>query len=106
MTRIAASRPGSVGPTILTPASASLPGSACTGDPDAMFQGEDESRAAWAMRQVALVESVCGICPVKWICRREAIERGERDGVWGGLTQDELRALVAAARKRELGVAA
>lgn len=106
MTRIAASRPGSVGPTVLTPASASLPGSACTDEPDRMFQGEDEPHAAWVLRQAALVEAVCGICPVKWICRREAIERGERHGVWGGLTEDELREVRSIVRKRGLGVAA
>lgn len=28
--------------------------------------------------------SICDGCPVAWICLSEALDRGEREGVWGG----------------------
>lgn len=43
-------------------------------------------------------EVICGPCPVKDACRQDALDRGERHGVWGGLTS---RQLAAAANRRK-----
>jgi WhiB family transcriptional regulator, redox-sensing transcriptional regulator len=37
---------------------------------------------------------VCGGCPVRVECLTFAVETGQRDGVWGGIPQAELRRLV------------
>jgi WhiB family redox-sensing transcriptional regulator len=33
---------------------------------------------------------ICRSCPVMAECRNEAIDRGERNGIWGGLAPDEI----------------
>lgn len=40
--------------------------------------------------------AICARCPAKDACREYAITNGETEGVWGGLTETELRQLVAA----------
>ncbi|MDL5205087.1 WhiB family transcriptional regulator [Streptomyces sp. ALI-76-A] len=44
-----------------------------------------------ARAQVFAAKRVCDACPVREQCREWAIESGERWGVWGGMSQDELR---------------
>ena len=34
-------------------------------------------------------KDTCALCPVSDYCLREALERGEQHGVWGGLMADE-----------------
>jgi alkanesulfonate monooxygenase SsuD/methylene tetrahydromethanopterin reductase-like flavin-dependent oxidoreductase (luciferase family) len=103
MTRIAGRRPWSVGPTVLTPASHTLPGAPCKqAQPDEWFQGDGERTEEWAARQHDLIATYCHACPLMWKCRANALKRGEVFGVWGGMTEDELRSR----RKRALGVAA
>lgn len=36
-------------------------------------------------------KAVCADCPVKLKCRRDALDRGELYGVWGGLDPNELQ---------------
>ncbi|WP_063752622.1 WhiB family transcriptional regulator [Streptomyces sp. NRRL S-350] len=36
----------------------------------------------------------CSVCPVSLRCLAGALERGERHGVWGGMSEPERRALV------------
>ncbi|MFF1467973.1 WhiB family transcriptional regulator [Streptomyces mirabilis] len=38
-------------------------------------------------------KSFCRGCPVQMRCRTDALNRGEEHGVWGGLDEDELRAV-------------
>lgn len=38
-------------------------------------------------------KSICAQCPVRPECLGEAVDRGERFGIWGGLTPEELRLL-------------
>ena len=40
---------------------------------------------------VAPARAVCGSCPVADPCLHDALERGERWGVWGGQTELERR---------------
>ncbi|MDI9836217.1 WhiB family transcriptional regulator [Streptomyces sp. KAU_LT] len=42
---------------------------------------------------------LCRGCPVQMRCRTDALNRGEEHGVWGGLDEDELRAVRTVRRK-------
>lgn len=44
-------------------------------------------------RQVTEAKRVCGRCPVQHECLQWAMETGQDAGIWGGLTEDERRAL-------------
>lgn len=55
-----------------------------------------DSRAFFASgchsrEQVHAAKRVCAMCPVQDACRDYAITTGERNGVWGGMSQKELR---------------
>ncbi|MPZ85231.1 MAG: WhiB family transcriptional regulator [Actinophytocola sp.] len=54
-------------------------------DPEAFFPDAGGS--------VRAAKAVCAVCPVQLECRRYALERGERFGVWCGLSEFERRAL-------------
>lgn len=59
----------------------------CAGmDQRAFFATGNHARA-----QVFAAQRVCATCPVRTECRNWAIESGERWGVWGGMSQHELR---------------
>lgn len=60
---------------------------ACAGmDTRAFFSSGNHARA-----QVFAAKRVCQSCPVKQDCANYAIDTGERFGVWGGMSQQELR---------------
>ncbi|MFJ8049858.1 WhiB family transcriptional regulator [Streptomyces luteogriseus] len=60
---------------------------ACAGmDPRAFFSIGNHARA-----QVNSARKVCATCPVREQCASWAIETGESNGVWGGMSQQELR---------------
>ena len=44
-------------------------------------------------------KAICARCEVRQPCLEFAIAAGERFGIWGGLTTQERRALVAARRR-------
>jgi len=46
-----------------------------------------------ALRQIEKAKVVCGRCEVIETCLSWALESGKDDGVWGGLSADERRAL-------------
>jgi WhiB family transcriptional regulator, redox-sensing transcriptional regulator len=46
-----------------------------------------------ALAQLAEAKRVCGTCPVMGECLRWALETGQDDGVWGGTSEDERRAM-------------
>lgn len=58
-------------------------------DPEAFFPGKGGS--------VRAAKRICSRCPVQQSCKRYAIETGQKDGVWGGLSANELRAETRAA---------
>ncbi|MFI8434772.1 WhiB family transcriptional regulator [Streptomyces sp. NPDC079020] len=53
-----------------------------------------------ALVQTADAKAVCANCPVREPCLRWALENGQDSGVWGGLGEDERRALKRRARRR------
>lgn len=67
---------------------------ACRGskDPDLWFADGDDAMAR-ADRRTA--KEICGRCTARHECLTGALERDERAGVWGGLTYDERRGLIA-----------
>lgn len=46
-----------------------------------------------ALMQIAEAKSVCWRCPVTESCLQWALESGQDAGVWGGMSEDERRAL-------------
>ncbi|GAA3843571.1 WhiB family transcriptional regulator [Sphaerisporangium flaviroseum] len=46
-----------------------------------------------ALMQIEEAKQVCHSCPVSEPCLKWAIESGQDAGVWGGLSEDERRAL-------------
>ena len=72
---------------------------ACRGaDPELFFPPTDE--------EAAVAKSYCATCPVRVTCLAFSIERNERFGVWGGLTEKERARLTPAAREQILRQAA
>ena len=46
-----------------------------------------------ALMQIEEAKAVCRRCPVMDTCLARALESGQDAGVWGGLSEDERRAL-------------
>jgi WhiB family transcriptional regulator, redox-sensing transcriptional regulator len=59
-------------------------------DPELFFPNGNSGPA---LIQIEEVKAVCNRCPVVDACLRFALENGMTAGVWGGLTEDERRAL-------------
>lgn len=53
-----------------------------------------------AVAQVAEAKAVCNRCPVREICLSYALTTGQDAGVWGGLSEEERRALRRGVRRR------
>ncbi|MFJ1896165.1 MULTISPECIES: WhiB family transcriptional regulator [unclassified Streptomyces] len=53
-----------------------------------------------ALVQTEDAKAVCRGCPVRAECLRWALENGQDTGVWGGLGEDERRALKRRSRRR------
>ena len=46
-----------------------------------------------AVQQIEAAKAVCQRCPVTDACLQWALESGQDAGVWGGMSEDERRAL-------------
>ncbi|MBC7550665.1 MAG: WhiB family transcriptional regulator [Cellulomonas sp.] len=46
-----------------------------------------------ALHQIEQAKAVCHRCPVLETCLKWALESGQDAGIWGGLSEDERRAL-------------
>ncbi|MGA8463478.1 MAG: WhiB family transcriptional regulator [Trebonia sp.] len=68
-------------------------------DPDLFFP---IGTAGPSADQITRAKEVCRACPVRTPCLGWALERGVEHGVWGGMTEEERRALrvVIAGRRR------
>lgn len=74
-------------------------------DPDLFFP---IGNTGPALLQIEDAKAVCRWCPVIDRCLQWALESGQDAGVWGGLSEDERRALkrrAARARSRQGGAA-
>ena len=57
-----------------------------------------------ALAQIEKAKAVCARCTVTEVCLQYALESSQDSGVWGGLSEDERRALKRrAARARRAG---
>lgn len=57
-----------------------------------------------ALHQIEQAKAVCHRCPVLQTCLEWALESGQDAGIWGGLSEDERRALRRrTARQRRAG---
>lgn len=65
-------------------------------DPELFFAGGESGPTQAALQRA---RAVCSGCPVRMDCLEYALETGPRYGIWGGMTQDEIRAL---RRRRKL----
>ncbi|MGW1785430.1 WhiB family transcriptional regulator [Streptomyces sp. NPDC002143] len=59
-------------------------------DPDLFFP---VGHTGPALDQIDEAKAVCGRCPVMEQCRDWAVEAGQVEGIWGGMTETERRAL-------------
>lgn len=66
-----------------------------TTDPE-LFYDPDKPRS-WADQQRAMKDAlaVCAECEVKASCLVEAVENGERFGIWGGTTERQRAPMIA-----------
>jgi WhiB family transcriptional regulator, redox-sensing transcriptional regulator len=79
-------------------------GAACLdADPELFFPIGTASAAA---RQAQEAKRICRACPAQAPCLAWALENGVTDGVWGGRTAEERRALRSQRRRAGAGLAA
>jgi WhiB family redox-sensing transcriptional regulator len=72
---------------------------ACRGQPVGLFYGPDgETGQARAERETHAKAFCYRPCPVRTACLDDALDRGVKSGVWGGLNGDER----AAERRRRM----
>ena len=73
---------------------------ACHGLPPEVFfppeEGEGRS-TAWTPEPA---QAVCAACPVRLDCRAWALATRQKHGVWGGMTEEQLRRRIGAPRRR------
>jgi WhiB family transcriptional regulator, redox-sensing transcriptional regulator len=71
---------------------------ACAGVPTSIFFPPDHpERRAERERREGLAKAVCATCRVRPQCREYALRMREPHGVWGGLSEDDRRSMLAAA---------
>lgn len=68
-------------------------------DPELFFPVSEIGPGA---RQTAEAKAVCARCPVREACLHYALDHGLDDGIFGGTTERERRALARARPRREL----
>ena len=88
----AATGAGGVGrPAVLGGAGRCWPRVACEGMGDLPFFGPDAERADSRARRVGRAKAICATCPALLQCRAFALRTGQAFGIWGGLSEEELR---------------
>ena len=71
-------------------------------DPDLFFP---VGTTGPALEQIAQAKSICRACPVKKKCLEWALQTHQDSGVWGGLSEEERRALARRRRSETLLIA-
>jgi WhiB family redox-sensing transcriptional regulator len=85
-------RPSRYAPDTLARPSDWRDDAACLEEDPAVFFPKDFGRAA-APLVATEAKAICARCPVIEACLRHAMNRPEWSGVWGGLDEDERRAI-------------
>jgi WhiB family redox-sensing transcriptional regulator len=62
----------------------------CGGEDAELFFAPDGEQAAERAIREQMAKVVCTGCPVRRQCLRDAVNRKEAHGVWGGIGEDEL----------------
>jgi WhiB family redox-sensing transcriptional regulator len=57
-----------------------------------------------SMLQTAMAKQICALCDVRVECLEWALSSGQDSGVWGGLTEDERRALRRSRRRQAVAL--
>ncbi|ALG14806.1 WhiB family transcriptional regulator [Kibdelosporangium phytohabitans] len=73
----------------------------CRGQESAVFFHPDNERGPARRMRQARAKQVCHDCPVLMQCRQHALKTREPFGVWGGLDEDERRAIFSNRRSRQ-----
>ena len=71
----------------------SWPPVACQGMGEWPFFGADAEGADARARRVGLAKAICAGCAAVLQCRSFAVRTGQAFGIWGGLSEQELRLL-------------
>lgn len=69
-------------------------------DPELFFPKGNTGPALW---QIEEAKQVCRGCEVRDQCLTWALETGQDHGVWGGMSEDERRALKRRNTRRNIG---
>lgn len=80
-------------PAVPDRADQSWPPVACQGMGEWPFFGADAEGAYARARRVGLAKAICASCPAVLQCRSFAVRTGQVFGIWGGLSEQELRFL-------------
>jgi hypothetical protein len=71
-----------------------LADAACKGADTDLFFGPDAEFVTARRQREAKAKAICAGCPVRAGCLEYALDTREAYGIWGGLTEDERRALL------------
>lgn len=69
---------------------------ACRGEESSVFFYDENEREPAKSYRVRAALQICAVCPVKQQCLDHALSVPEVYGIWGGKSQEEIRALVKA----------
>jgi len=67
---------------------------ACRGEEASVFFHDDDEREPAKSYRTRAALKICAVCPVKQQCLDHAVSVPEVYGIWGGKSQDEIRALI------------
>ena len=84
---------GECRPAVPEGADPSWPPFAFRGMGDWPFFGADAENSYARSRRVGLAKAICASCPAVLLCRSFAVRTGQVFGIWGGLSEQELRFL-------------
>lgn len=73
---------------------------ACAAMDTTLFFGQEGESGAAATRRVAKAKAVCLPCPVLTECRAYALDRPEKYGLWGSMSEGERSAERKNAKRR------
>jgi WhiB family redox-sensing transcriptional regulator len=81
-------------PALPAPPPAELCGAACKGADLGLFFGPDAEFVTARQQREAEAKAICAGCPVRPDCLAYALDTRESYGIWGGLNEDERRAML------------